>query len=72
MTAERFDSRVRWARWRDPKKARAWGWETALGAGPFEVVAVADHSEHRLRPGLVLRTDLGEVELSEVWREPDD
>ena len=47
-------------------------WVAVLGAGPFEVVAVADHSEHRLRPGLVLRTDLGEVELSEVWREPDD
>jgi hypothetical protein len=72
MTVRLYEPGARRVRWRDPAKARACGWVAVLGAGPFEVVAVADHSEHRLRPGLVLRTDLGEVELSEVWREPDD
>ncbi len=70
MTAERFDNCVRWARWRDPKNARAWGWEAALGTGPFEVVAVVDHGDRGLGQGLVLRTGLGEHEVPAVWLEP--
>ncbi len=56
--------------WRYPAKARAWGWAEALGAGPFEVVRAVDHSAQGLRPGLVLKTLLGEFEVSEVWLEP--
>jgi hypothetical protein len=59
-------------RWRDPKKARAWGWEAALGAGPFEVVGVVDQSALGLPACLVLRTELGTHEVCEVWLKPDD
>jgi hypothetical protein len=72
MTVRLYDPGARRARWRDPAEARACGWVAALGAGPFEVAAVADHSGHGRRPGLVLRTDLGEVEVCEVWLAPDD
>ncbi len=53
--------------WRDPEQARAWGWEAAFGPGPFVVVRTVDHRRHRLATGLVLRTALGEQEISEVW-----
>ncbi len=56
--------------WRDPEKAQAWGWVAALGAGPFEVVSMVDHSGNGLRPGLVLKTRLGEYEVSECWVQP--
>ncbi len=58
------------ASWRDPAKARAWGWAEAFGAGPFEVVRAVDHSAQGLRPGFVLKTLLGEFEVSEVWLKP--
>jgi hypothetical protein len=70
MTAELSATRVRWICWRDPKKARAWGWEATLGAGPFEVVGVVDHGDCGLGLGLVLRTGLGEHEVPGVWLEP--
>ncbi len=54
-------------RWRNPEQARAWGWEAAFGPGPFVVARLVDHSRHRLATGLVLRTALGEQEVSEVW-----
>jgi hypothetical protein len=54
-------------RWRNPDQARAWGWEAAFGPGPFVVARLVDHSRHRLATGLVLRTALGEQEISEVW-----
>jgi hypothetical protein len=54
-------------RWRDPRDARACGWEDVLGPGPFDVLRVVDHSDHGLATGLVLRTELGEREISEVW-----
>jgi hypothetical protein len=70
MTAKLSEPCVRWVRWRGPEKARAWGWEAALGAGPFAVVAVVDHSADRLELGLVLKTGLGEHEVPGVWLEP--
>jgi hypothetical protein len=72
MTVRLYDPGARRARWRGPAEARACGWVAALGAGPFEAVAVADHGDHRPRAGLVLSTDLGEVEVGEAWLEPDD
>jgi hypothetical protein len=56
--------------WRHPAQARAWGWAEAFGPGPFEVVRAVDHSAQGLRPGLVLKTLLGEFEVSEVWLKP--
>lgn len=56
--------------WKDLEKAYACGWVDALGAGPFEVVGVVDHSASGLRAGLVLKTRLGDYEVSEVWLEP--
>jgi hypothetical protein len=57
-------------RWREPLHARAWGWEAIFGPGPFEVVRVVDKCDHGLGPDLVLRTDLGEREIPEVWLAP--
>jgi hypothetical protein len=54
-------------RWRDPNHAHAIGWLYALGPGPFEVVGVVDRSGQGLSSGLVLKTALGDRELSEVW-----
>jgi hypothetical protein len=53
--------------WRNPAQARACGWEAVFGPGPYAVVRSVDHSAHRLATGLVLRTALGEQELSELW-----
>ena len=53
-------------RWRNPGEARACGWEAIFGPGPFVVVRTVDHSGHRRATGLVLRTALGEQEISEV------
>ncbi len=53
--------------WRNPEDARAWGWEAAFGPGPFDVIRTVDHTRHRLATGLILRTALGEQEISEVW-----
>jgi hypothetical protein len=57
-------------RWRNPRQAQAWGWQALFGAGPFEVVYTVDHTDQGLAAGVVLRTDLGEREVSEVWLEP--
>jgi hypothetical protein len=54
-------------RWRNPGQARACGWEAVFGPGPYAVVRTVDHSAHGLAAGLVLRTALGEREISEVW-----
>ncbi len=54
-------------RWRNPEQARACGWEAVFGPGPFLVVRTVDHSRHRLAAGLILRTAIGEQEISEVW-----
>jgi hypothetical protein len=54
-------------RWRNPQAARAWGWEDVLGPGPFAVVRLVDNSAYGLGAGLILRTELGEREISEVW-----
>jgi len=53
--------------WRDSRHARALGWADALGDGPFEVVRVVDRGDEGLPAGLVLRTPLGDREISEVW-----
>jgi hypothetical protein len=53
--------------WRAPEQARAWGWEALFGPGPYTVVRTVDHSASGLATGLVLRTALGEREISEVW-----
>ena len=54
-------------RWFDPPHARACGWEAVFGPGPFEVVRVVDRSDQGLAAGLLLRTEVGEAEISEVW-----
>jgi hypothetical protein len=54
-------------RWRNPRYARACGWEDVFGPGPFAVVGIVDKSDHGLATALVLRTELGECEISEVW-----
>jgi len=38
-----------------------------LGPGPFEAVQVVDESEQGLAAGLILRTQIGEREINEVW-----
>jgi hypothetical protein len=53
--------------WRDPPHARALGWAHILGSGPFEVVRVVDKSDQGLAAALILRTEIGEREISEVW-----
>jgi hypothetical protein len=42
-------------------------WADVLGAGPFEVVGTVDNSDQGLAAGLILRTEIGEREVSEVW-----
>jgi hypothetical protein len=54
-------------RWRNPQEARACGWEALFGPGPFAVVRIVDHSAYGLAAGLILRTEHGEREISEVW-----
>ena len=54
-------------RWRNPGQARAYGWEAVFGGGPFVVVRTVDHSADGLATGLVLRTEMGEVEIFEIW-----
>jgi hypothetical protein len=47
--------------------ARDSGWDEVFGPGPFAVVGVVDHSNHGLADSLILRTELGDQEISEVW-----
>ena len=54
-------------RWRNPTQARACGWEAVFGPGPYAVLRTVDHSASGLAAGLVVRTALGEREVSEVW-----
>jgi hypothetical protein len=54
-------------RWRDPRHARALGWEDAYGPGPFEVVRVVDQSPQGIPPAVVVKTRLGEKEINQVW-----
>ena len=58
-------------RWSQPWHAHAIGWADAYGPGPFEVVRVVDKAEQGLPAGVVLRTDLGEREINEVWLAPE-
>ena len=53
--------------WRNLRHARAMCWTDILGPGPFEVVGTVDKSDQGLARGLVLRTQIGEREISEVW-----
>jgi hypothetical protein len=53
--------------WRDLRHARALCWTDILGVGPFEVIRTVDRSTQGLAAGLVLRTQIGEREISEVW-----
>src|SRR5271166_3818649 len=53
--------------WRDPQDARTSGWEDIFGPGPFEVVRTVDKSHQDLLAGIVLRTELGECEINEIW-----
>jgi hypothetical protein len=55
--------------WRDLRHARALCWAEILGPGPFEVLRIVDKSEQGLAAGLILRTQIGEREISEVWLE---
>jgi hypothetical protein len=59
-------------RWRNPAQARACGWEAVFGPGPYAVLRTVDHRASGLAAGLVLRTALGEREVSEVWLALDD
>src|SRR5215475_4269606 len=59
-------------RWRDPRHARALGWEEAYGPGPFEVVRVVDKSRQGIPPAVVVKTRRGEREINEVWLAPAD
>jgi len=54
-------------RWRDPQLARACGLEDVFGPGPFTVVGTVDQSAYGLATSLILQTELGEREISEVW-----
>ena len=54
-------------RWRDLAHARSAGWLDLFGAGPFEVVHIVHKHDQGLASGLVLRTKVGEWEISEVW-----
>ena len=54
-------------RWRNRRRARAWGWEELFGPGPFEVMGVVGRSERGLAANLVLRTNVGEQAIPEVW-----
>jgi hypothetical protein len=53
--------------WRNPRHAHALGWAHILGSGPFEVVRTVDKSDQGLAAALILRTEIGEREISEVW-----
>ena len=59
-------------RWRNRQQARAWGWQDVFGSGPFRVVGIVDHSDRALLAGLLLHTELGEREISELWLELAD
>jgi hypothetical protein len=54
-------------RWRNRRRARAWGWEALFGPGPFEVMGIVGRSERGLAANLVLRTNLGAQVIPEVW-----
>lgn len=54
-------------RWRNPQDARRCGWEAVFGPGPFRVLGLKDRTNQGLAAGIVLQTDLGEQEISEVW-----
>jgi hypothetical protein len=54
-------------RWRNSDQARAWGWQDVFGSGPFQVIGILDHSNQDYPTGLLLHTDLGEREISELW-----
>jgi hypothetical protein len=53
--------------WRNRRHAEALGWVTAYGAGPFVVVRVVDKSHLGIPACVVLKTNLGEREINEVW-----
>jgi CheY-like chemotaxis protein len=61
-----------WVRWRDPRHAHAIRWLYAYGPGPFEVVRVVPRGSQGLPAGIVLKTDLGEKEVNEVWLTLDE
>jgi len=54
-------------RWRNPEQARASGWADLFGSGPFPVICIKDNSAYGLARSLLLQTELGEREISEVW-----
>jgi hypothetical protein len=54
--------------WRDPQESSASGCD-CYGPGPFEVVDVIDRSHLGLPASIVLRTEVGQREVSELWLE---
>jgi hypothetical protein len=58
--------------WRDQRRAQAWHWEEIFGPGPFEVVRTVDKSAKGLAAGVIVRTLIGEREISEIWLTPAD
>jgi CheY-like chemotaxis protein len=61
-----------WVRWRDPRHAHAIRWLYAYGPGPFEVVGVVPRGDQGRPAGVVLKTDLGQKEVNEVWLTLDE
>ena len=56
-----------WVQWRDPRHASTHWWDETFGPGPFEVVCVVDHTLDDAPHGIILKTNLGEREVNEVW-----
>ncbi len=54
-------------RWRCPQDARRSGWEAVFGPGPFEVVGLVAGGDWELAASIVVRTEIGEREIPEVW-----
>jgi len=59
-------------RWRNPQQARDWGWQDVFGSGPFRVEGLVDHSNLSMPTGVLLQTELGEREISELWLALED
>jgi hypothetical protein len=59
-------------RWRNAGQARTLSWQDVFGACPFPVMDIVDDGDRAFPMGLLLDTELGEREISEVWLELAD
>jgi len=53
--------------WRNNRHAHALGWVDAYGPGPFIVVDTVDNSHLDVPASLILRTQLGDRPVNQVW-----